>query len=339
MLEQRHVLLSNAALSGVEYGILRDFEDEVLRLMSAEYVEMPKRKFLPFVGARLEHGTRYSELRKFVPKQNYDLKADVLWVILMGPENYNLDLYKGWDRNVGIKILYLFDAFECHLESIRRVLKSTKWDFTFTAFEGARIYLEEHTQRRWHLVHQGVKLDRFRPPPVEHKVIDFCSYGRQMKRVHTSLKEYCTRTARYYDFNTTAPRLESGVSPGDSYARYAWHLCHSVFNFCWPLNVTHPKRVLTFSPISPRYFEAAASCNVMLGQAPDDVYFDSLFGENAVIPVDYNADDGHLASVWEDLWEKRHALLQSAADRRAQLSAKWSWESRVNEMLSVVAKS
>jgi hypothetical protein len=332
----RHVLLSNAALRGVEYGILRDFEDEIVRLTDAERVGAPVRRLPPLLKNRLDHGTRYAGLRRFVPKENYRIEADVLWLVLMSPENFTLDLFDGWDENVGIKALYIFDTFEVHLKSIQRVLKSTKWDYTFTAFQGAKDFLDRNTDRTWELIHQGIKLDRFAPPALQERPIGFCSYGRQLRNVHNSIREFCDRSGIRYDFNTTVPILEASVSPQESYARYAWHLSQSTFNFCWPLDVTNPERVKTFSPISPRYFEAAASANVIIGQPANDKHFDKFFGRDAVIRIDPNSDENTLRTFWTKLWEKRALYLKAAIRRREELSLSWTWETRVTDMLRVM---
>ncbi len=114
----KHLVLTNATLSGLQYGMLRDFEDEIVRITGADRVTAPIRSMPTFVAKRLEHGTRYSKFRRWIPKEKHELKADVLWVVLMGPESFTLDLYKGWDKSVGLKILYLFDT----------------WTLTFRAF-------------------------------------------------------------------------------------------------------------------------------------------------------------------------------------------------------------
>lgn len=329
----KHVVLTNTALRGLEYGMLRDFEDEIVRITGAETVQAPHRALPKFLSDRVAHGTRYSGARKWVPKEEYELKADVLWVVLMGPENFTLDLYSGWGKNVGLKILYLIDTFDAQLASIRRVLRSTKWDLTSTAFLGAKPVLEEQTQREWQVVRHAVKLDRFRPANMEERVIDFCAYGRRLERVHQSVREYCNLKGKYYDY-TTAASIQPQLDPREHYGQYAWHLAHTVFNFCWPMEVTNPGRSKLHSPITCRWFEAAASGNVILGQAPADPEFEHIFGPNAVLDIDYA--NGNLMNVFEMLWAKRHEHLRTALERRAALSHNWSWESRIREILSIL---
>ncbi|GAX42116.1 hypothetical protein NIES4075_31160 [Tolypothrix sp. NIES-4075] len=331
----QHIVLTDPALNGFEYGMLRDFEEEIVRITNAKRVEMPKRKFPKLIEDRIGHGTRYGNLRKFIPKVESDLKADVLWVILMGPENFPLDLFKNWDQNVGVKILYIFDTFEGQLPSIRRVLQSAKWDLAITSFHGALSFLKEQTQQKWYAVAQGVKLDRFKTVAKEEKLISFSAYGRRLDNVHQSVKEYCLQTDKYYEYTTTTG-LQPQLDPRENYRQYAWHLAHSFFTFSWAVEITNPKRVLTFSPITCRWFEAAASGTVILGQAPNEPEFEKIFGSNLVIPIDYTDSQDKLQLIWEELWKNRYIHFESALRTRERLAQSWSWESRVWEILKLI---
>jgi len=327
----KHIVLTDPILNGFAYGMLRDFEDEIVRITGGHKVVMPRRKLPKFIERRIGHGTRYANFRNFIPKVECDLKADVLWVILMGPEDFPLDLFKNWERNIGIKILYIFDTFESQLPSIRRVLQSAKWDLAITSFHGALPFLEEHTQRKWHAVAQGVKLDRFQPVALEEKLISFSAYGRRLQNVHNSIKEYCLQTGKYYEYTTTTG-LQPQLDPCENYRQYAWHLAHSFFTFSWPVELTNPKRVLTFSPITCRWFEAAASGTVILGQPPKEPEFEKIFGSDFVIPIDYTKIQDHLNFIWEELWENRYFYFKSILNAREKLATNWSWESRVREI-------
>lgn len=311
--------------------MVRDFEDEIVRLTGAEQIESPSRVLPTFISRRLAHGTQYSDLRRWVPREEYELKADVLWVPLMGPEDFELDLFTRWDRKIGLKILYFFDTFDTQLSSIRRVLQSAQWDVVSTAFPGAKGFLEEKTQREWQVVRHGVKLERFHPAPDEERGIDFCSYGRRLERAHTALKDYCARTAKYYDY-TTAASIQPQLNAREPYAQYAWHLAHSVFNVCWPIEVTHPERVKNHSPITCRWFEAAASGNVILGQAPADAGFEDFFGLAAVIDVPKRVDE--LPDFLDVVWADRKRYLKGARVRRDTWASMWTWESRIRQILT-----
>jgi hypothetical protein len=329
---ERHIVLLNPELSGLEHGMLRDFQDEIARLTGATGVPVPRSGSLTM---RFGPATRYSWLRRFMWQGGFHPVADVLWAALMGPEDYApLDVFKQWDRSAGFKILYLFDTMERQLSSIRAILRSARWDLTITSFQGAVPFLEAQTQRRWFAVPQGVKLDRFRPAAAQKRLIDFSAYGRRLRKVHESVKEFCAETGRYYDYTTTT-RLIPGTDPQEQYHHYAWRLRHSAFNFCWPVETTNPDRVRTFSPITCRWFEAAASGAVVVGQPPKDTGFLEAFGEGFVVPLNPESGDDDLRRSWRRLLEDRDAHLEAARRRYATLSGNWSWERRVKDILEI----
>jgi hypothetical protein len=334
MTTPHHAILANPNLSGFEYGMLDDFQEEIARLTGASFVEIPRRMGFGNLGRKFSIGTRYAGLRRFLRTRGFSVSADVLWVVLMGPENWELDLCQDWDRKVGFKILYLFDTMERQIPAIRKVLKSAKWDLTISSFSGAVPHLEAATQRKWHCVPQGVKLDRFRSPGETRRMIDFCSYGRRLERIQASLKRFCESAGLHYDYTTTAG-LRPDTKPQEHYTLYAWHLKHSIFNLCWPVELTTPGRVQSFSPITCRWFEAAAAGNVIVGKAPRDAGFAELFGPDGVVEVNPELSDNDLQTVWRKLWGLRYAHLETARQRYRAYSSQWSWEARVRQILSL----
>lgn len=320
-------------LQGLEYGVLADLHDEIVRLTDARRVGMPERRLPGPVQRRLGHGMRLAPLRRLVPRASHELHADVLWVVLMSPEAFTLDLLRDWDRRVGLKILYILDTFESQTRTLRRVVDSVRWDLAITSFSGAVPFLERETDRPWHAVPQGVRLDRFEPSAPECRLIDFSAYGRRDALAHRSLLEWCRGSHRFYDYSVIG-RLQPGHDPRDVYALYAWHLVHSAFTLAWPVEATTPGRVRTFSPVTCRWFEAAASATVIVGRAPRDPEFREFFGDDAIIEVGPEArDPSDLWPLWQDLWKQRHDLLQQVAERRRRRAHMWTWQCRVETIL------
>ena len=85
----KHVLLKNARLKGWEYGMLRALEEEIVHQTGATVVEVPDYGLHPLTS-RVGHSMRWDPARKLLPKKSFPVEADVLWYILMGPENYEL---------------------------------------------------------------------------------------------------------------------------------------------------------------------------------------------------------------------------------------------------------
>jgi hypothetical protein len=329
-----HAILVNPNLCGFEYGMQEDFQDEIARIAEASWVEIPRRAGFRSLGRKFTLGTRYAGLRRFIRTRGFSLEADVLWVVMMGPEHWQLDLFRDWDRKIGFKILYLFDTLASQIPAIRKVLKSCKWDLAITSFSGAVPHLEAATQRKWHCVPQGVKLSRFRPSEGAGRNIAFCSYGRRLGRIHATLKRFCESADLHYDYTTTAG-LQAGTKPQEHYGLYAWHLKHSIFNLCWPVELTNPGRAASFSPITCRWFEAAAAGDVIVGKVPRDPGFSEMFGPDAVMEINPEMSEGDFQAVWQRLWDGRYAHLEAARQRRCAFSSGWSWEARVRQILNL----
>jgi hypothetical protein len=332
----RHVLLVNPRLDGFAYGMQRDLETEVARLTGGELVTVPPRR-LPWLIRRFtEPGTRYAPLGTLVSRSEFPVQADVLWVILMGPEDFPLWFHKGWDQQVGAKILYLYDSFESQLPTIRRLLARTRWDLTITSFPAAVPMLEQGTQRKWHAILQGVLPGRFYPlPDGDEPVIAFSSYGRRIPAVHAAVRAFAERAGLHYDY-TVAAGLQPGTDARENYGIYAWHLRQSWFTFGWPVERTNPGRAKTFSPITCRWFEAAASGAVIVGDSPKDPAFASAFGPDFVVPFDPDAYPDAMADRLSELWANRSVLRARALAAARDRSAEWTWEARIREILALL---
>lgn len=334
----KQVLVTNPRVRGFAYGTLHDFEDEIARQTGALAVAPPDRGRAGWLERRAGHGMRLAGLRPLLRRSGFGVSADVAWAVLMSPEDWELDLWRGWDRGIGYRILYLYDTFESQLPAIRRVLGAARWDLAITSFAGATGWLERETGRKWHAVPQGVCERRFGTEPAERRVTGFCAYGRRLAGVHASLREFSEEAGCGYAY-TVASGLLAGVDSREAYGQYARDLRHAWFNVCWPVEVTNPGRARTFSPITCRWFEAAASGNVVVGRAPRDEGFREMFGADFVVEVDPAIGRNELAGVWRELWGERERHLTAAQERREERMGQWTWARRVKEIESLAGFS
>jgi len=111
----------------------------------------------------------------------------------------------------------------------------------------------------------------------------------------------------YYDF-TTHDFSATTAEPLALYRQFAWHLSHSLFTFCWPVEVTDPARAGDLSPITCRWFEAAAAGAVALGQPPGNPHFRAFFGDNSVTVLTPEAGVNALLHQLEIIWQERFEL-------------------------------
>lgn len=334
-MSDRHVILTDAHAHGFQYGMQIHFENEIARITGGLAVPAPKWKAPSRLRGKLAHGARLSPLRALVPRtQSVGVSADVMWVVLMGPENTDLDLLARWDRHTGYRILYLFDTFPMHLPSIRRVVNSVRWDLTVTSFHAAVPMLERETGRRWHAVSQGVLPQHFTPVATTDRQIAVSSYGRRFDPAHRSIDAWSKGRDLHYDI-TIASALQRDVESLYLYRQYAWHLRNSWFTVAWPVELTHPARADGLSAVTCRWFEAAASGVPIVGAPPKDPVFEQLFGKEAVIPLSPDASFSEQAAVLDSLWDDRDEHVRRALERRAQRLQSWTWEAKVRELLSL----
>lgn len=335
----RHVVLTNPGSHGFQFGVLRHFEDEIIRLTGAERVAVPAWRAPLHVRKRLAHGTRYAFLRDYVPRrQRFDLRADVAWSIQMGPEDTDLDLLTDWDRSAGYRILYLYDTFPRQLPAVRRIMSRARWDLAITSYHSAVPMLEEATGRKWHAIAQGVAADHFAPLAEGERSIALSSYGRRLPEAHQVIAAWAQKRGLYYDVSTAAaPQLE--LDPRFLYDQYAWHVRHSMFSVCWPVELTHPARAGGLSPVTCRWFEAAASGAILVGEAPKDPVFEELFGTTAVVPLPHAASERDLSDCLDALWQDRHRHFARAERLRHERLHLWTWEARVREILELAGLS
>lgn len=328
----KHILLYNPRLRGWEYGMLRAFEEEIVRQTGALKVEVPafgSDKYMQHLG----HGIRWSAARKFLPKKSLPIDADVLWYILMGPENFELDLFKDWNAKARHRIVYLFDTLEPQFQLTHHLFSNDDFTTRYTSFHDAVPALEKITSREWLALAQGVPTALFRPVPVDQRVIDFSAYGRRWEPFHQVLREFCDNNQLYYDYTTHMGKIPN-ANEGELYRQYAWHLSHSKFTVSWPVELTNPVRAGRLHPVTCRWFEAASAGTPIIGRKPDNPVFDEVLVADLVMDIDPHADKKTMWKRLDQIWEARHSYLERSAKISMQNAERWSWETRVSAIIA-----
>lgn len=330
----KHILLENPNTIGFEYGSLKSFEEAIITNLKAEIVHYPQQKnFNKFPQA-----TNKFRLRAFLPKTKIETNGDVLWIVLMGPEEYNLDLLKGWKNKNILKIVYLFDTLPHQFKLIQRLFSNNDIDILITSFNDAIQYLEKLTNRKWHYIPQGIP-DFFFPDTSENfRNIAFSSYGRRLDKIHEIIKVFCFEKSLHYDYSTSKG-IQKGIMPIEAYKQYAWHLKHSIFNISWSVNITNPQRSKFLNPITARWFENASSGVTTIGLPPNNTVFaDELFPE-MVINLDPNKNKLELIKDIESLWEQREMLMNKSTQQSLENRNKWNWNNRISKINSIIFNS
>jgi hypothetical protein len=330
----KHVLLKNPRLHGWEYGMLRAFEDEIVAQTGATVVEVPDYG-LHAVTKRVGHSMRWDPARKWLPKKDFLVEADVLWYILMGPENYELDLFKNWNIQAKHRIVYIYDTLDPQFELVKKLFSDTYFNICITSFNDAVPHLEKLTGKKWHAIEQAVPQGFFKHVPEEQKLIAFSSYGRRYPSFHKVLLEFCENNNIYYDYSTHNG-LHPTASEEELYKQYAWHLSHSLFTVSWPVELTNPKRAGRLHPVTCRWFEAASAGTIILGKKPANELFDDYLTQDLVVDIDPTAGKHHLWKALDTIYDNRTALLNKARFASEANEERWTWKNRVTRMLQLL---
>jgi Glycosyl transferases group 1 len=326
----RHVVLRNPLLQGWEYGMLRAFEGSIIKETNASVIDLPFYSNQRALN-RFQHGMRLSPVRKLLPKKKIAIEADVIWCILMGPENLTLDLFRGW-KTAKHRIVYLFDTLPPQYPLIQKLFSNDDFNIKLTSFNDAKADLEKLTGQKWMVIEQAASSELFHSVPYEEKSIHFSSYGRKWPLVHHALMEFCSNKNLYYDF-TTHNGKHPTAEPEDLYRQYAWHLNHSLFTISWPVEFTNPHRAGQLHPITCRWFEAANSGTVILGKSPDNEMFSKSLFPNLVVDLKPSSDKTDILRQLDDIWAKRKELYIQANKMREENHQRLTWENRVKRIL------
>jgi hypothetical protein len=330
----KHVVLRNPRLKGWEYGMLRAFEEEIIQFTGAEVIEIPHYG-MDKVTSRVGHNMRWDKARKLLPKKPLPVEADVIWYILMGPENYELDLYKQWDAVAKHRIVYIFDTLQPQFAITKKLFTGDQFNICITSFNDAVPHLERLTGRKWHTIEQAVPESLFKPVEPGQKSIAFSSYGRRFPAFHEVLLSFCQGNGLYYDYTThdgkhpTAPEYEL-------YKQYAWHLGHSMFTVSWPVELTNPARAGILHPITCRWFEAAATGTVIIGQKPGNPLFDEMLYPGLVLLVDPFQEKKALWKNLEKIYADRISSMTQARQVAEANQGRWTWKNRVQRIAALI---
>lgn len=328
------MLLKNPRLQGWQYGMLRALEDEIVRQTGAAVIEVPDYGLQP-VLKRAGHQMRWDAARQLLPKKSFPIEADVLWYILMGAENYELDLFKDWNKSAGRRIVYIFDTLEVQFDLTQKLFSDEGFTVRITSFQDAVAHLQTITGKGWHAIEQAVPATLFHPMAEQEKLIDFSAYGRRYPAFHAALLDFCQANQLYYDY-TTHDGNHPAAPADELYHQYAWHLSHSKFTVSWPVELTHPKRAGRLKPITCRWFEAGSAGTVILGKQPGNALFDELLHPQLVVELDPFAEKQVLWKQLERIWQERTLLLSRAHHIAAQNAARWTWTDRVQRMRALI---
>jgi Glycosyl transferases group 1 len=329
-----HVLIPTRRLwyGLVSAGTMVDFENAMAAPASTDFLHLPR-----YVGRRetLRSGRRTASVS--VGEGRYDL---CLFPVFGPGEIASLRYVRRLRKACKRLVIYVFDAWTSQVALLRRYRRLwDSCDHVFVSFPRAVEQYRQILRCPVTYLPQAIEPSRFHANRVE-RPIHILSIGRRLESVHRTLLAVSVRRDLWYYFSEF--RAPHAINLEESQLLLG-RICQSArIQVCWPVEITHrvDARVgyspRDGSPITARWFEAAASGSVVIGARPIDPEFDELFPYQRFVR-EINPDS-HV-EVEEAVVECLHTDPVDMKERQAlaeHVRCKHSWESRCRTILETV---
>jgi hypothetical protein len=313
----------------VSFGAVMDFEDAMKDRTGADVVEVPAYSRRARLRSALRpHDETFAKVE--TPRDAYDL----CFFVAMEPSWISsLRYLEGLREKCRRIVVYIFDAWIANADWLTR--NRREWDscdVVYVSFPWALGSYAELLRSRVEYLPQAALASRFHPSRSS-RPIDVLSVGRRREDVHGLIFDLAKRNDLFYYFSeTVAPQAIDLRQSQELLGR----LCQSARSqVCWPVDQTDSGRPREGSPITARWFEAAACGSVVFGARPQAPDFAAIFPyDRFVVQLDPSRPAEFartLCSALEDDvdWRERQSLA-------AHIRACHSWEARCDQLLEAV---
>ncbi len=247
-----------------------DFEDCIVKATGAELISVPppKRDFASKVKRRFD-------LEGIHLKNSYEL----LFCISMDLVNSPLRRVMNWRERCNYCILYAYDAFPRIINQYESLLQHSSIqnvDLICISFSEVIPHFQMLLKPPVFWIPQGVNPHRFYYVPDIQRGISIYAFGRQPKQLLNQVREYCLERnlLMLYSYGSADYPTQDWQ---EAYSLHAQQLLHTEVSLNWSVDFTSPERAGGISPTTCRWFEAAATGCLVIGQQPTEPEFQSLF--------------------------------------------------------------
>lgn len=331
-MSKKHLMIIDTQLVGREYGTLASFQQSIIDYTKADIYFLP---FLSKLEKRLHQTSRFSFLRKiFLKKKRIVLhnNYDVLWYICMGPENYRFDVLEGFE-NIPNRIIYLFDTLPHQLKLIKKIARRNDFNYQITSFNDAQPILEKLTNSKWYFIQQASSKRYFKEYLLKDKEVAFTSFGRGNSRLNEIIQQFCDENNLIFErtHESSGKVITNNVL---LYKHYCRILSKSVFNICYPVEITNPNRAGELSPITCRWYESILARNIVLGERPKNPNFGKIFPKEFVHMLDLNCTNLEIKNQLNYYWQNKDDLFDALYNQ--QMEDSYDWVNRVEEINNLI---
>jgi len=219
------------------------------------------------------------------------LNDRIVFSLLMGPDFRQCLPYFITSAR---KNIYMFDAWECHHNELRRFVKLFDVENVFVSSNKAADMLQEKADKcKYHWIPEGIRPEEYKQYPYERKDIDVLALGRKYDVYHELIVAYLENNDKTYLYEKKV-----GVVIFPTRKEFVDSLARSRISICFPSSITHPARSGNMETMTIRYLQSMIAKCLIVGKAPKELL--TLFGYNPVIEVDMNNPVRQLQSLFEN---------------------------------------
>jgi glycosyl transferase family 1 len=297
-------------------------EDAMCAVADADLLHLPAHAVRPGLGSL----RRVKRVRP--PRERYDLgffaAMSPSWVRSL---RFVEELRDRCDQVA----VYIFDSWPSQTRPFR--LYRRQWslvDKVFVSYPEAVEAYADLVECPVEYLPQAVEPKLFHPYR-DQRPIEILSVGRRLEATHRQLLELASKDDLFYHFTEADTCWAHDLD--DSRALLGRLSQSARLQVCWPVEITTPARAGGISPVTARWFEAAASGSLILGSRPRAAEFDRLFPYADLVheldpasPTELERTVRSALSRWE---EQRSELRALAED----IHARHSWTRRCATIL------
>jgi len=315
----------------VSYGSVIDFEEAMRERTNADLVDVPAYSR----RARLRAALTPSD-RTFRPVPTPRDKYDFCFFVAMEPSWISsLRYIEGLREKCGRVVVYVFDAWLANADWLRRSRRAWELcDLVYISFPWAVDTYSRHLSCPVEYLPQAARAARFHPSRRE-RPIDVLSVGRRLAPAHSLILEIAEKHDLFYHYSEAM--AQQAVDLTESQQLLA-RLCQSARSqVCWPVEMTRQDRKGEGSPITVRWFEAAACGSIVFGARPSATDFAEIFPyDDFVVQLDYRRPAEFERTIVSALTDEADWL---ARQELAQyVRARHSWEARCDTIMGSADK-
>ena len=181
-----------------------------------------------------------------------------------------------------------------------------RFDCVFLYYRNSVTPLAKQISSRCFYLPPGVDTIRLCPYPTEpERVVDVYSMGRRSAATHRALLELTAKKHLFYVYDSTT--ADQVIDPDEHRELFANLVKRSRYFIVNPGLIDRPDVRGDQIEIGNRYFEAAASGSLMIGERPQNEAFAELFDwPDSLIDLPYGSPDiGSIIKRWDDQPERQ----------------------------------